>query len=443
MKNYQKFTLLFFPIYLLISTILYSKLTIPKGDEVHYLITAESIVKDGDLYLENNYSGDITGKFGYLELDKHTVKGRGGHEILGHGLTIFPVIIAPFYFIAGKLGVSLFLSLICILLFKQAIKLCLSITNNAPITWIVCLSLFITLPLVQFSFLVFPEMLGGLLIIFSLNEALSRKKLSSTSAFLIGLMPWVHVRFLTVSIFFVLFWFIKQFRKPTKSLLLPLILFLLYFLTNYLLFGSFNINKSFMDAGSAYSGNIISNIINLLIDRQYGLIPNNPVFLLAIPGMFFWFRKNRQSALVVLLLIAAGLLPFINSTDWHGGFAPPSRYITAIIPVVIPAVVLVLINAKTLLVKTIWFLGFMWGYMVYLINLLHPPNHGYLYKDGLTPYLSELSVRTRLYLYYLFPGYFPDEKITVLHWLWMALILLISLWILVKPTTSKGTTSQE
>jgi len=422
----KKILLPIFVAILLSSTVFYSKLTLPKGDEVHYLISAESIVNDGDLYLENNYSIDTIRKFGYEALDRHIVVGRGGHEVLGHGLTIFPILIAPFYFVAGRLGVSLFLGIIAFFLFKETVRFCQSVSTDTIVVWGVCLSFFLTLPLAQYSLLIFPEIMAGLLIIYILRKTFLSNKLTLGSALLIGLLPWIHLRFLTVSIFFILFWLSKSLRKSAKTLVLPLILVLLYFLTNFAVFGGFDINKSFMNAASVYSGDIISNVINLLVDRQYGLISNNPMFILVIPGMYFWFRRSRGKAITILLLIGSVLAPFINSNDWHGGFAPPGRYLVAIIPVVIPAAVLTIAYAKSLLAKAIWLSGFIWGYLVYLINLLNMPNNGFLYKDGITPYLSELSVRTGFYLYRLIPGYFPDEKITTLHWLWIGLILLVS-----------------
>lgn len=431
-KNYKKYIFIFFIVYLLIFTVFYSEFTKPKGDEVHYLIATESIVKDNDIYLENNYPDGVTSMFGYLKLDKHTVIGRGNHEILGHGLTIFPFIIAPFYFVAGKLGVSLFFCLITIILFKQTIKFSELVTNSHLTSWVVCLGLFLTLPLSQYSFLIFPEILAGLLIVYNINEVFTKNKLGFLPSLLIGLLPWIHFRFLTVSIFFLLFWFSKQFKKINKQLFLPLILIFVYFFSIFLIYGSFDFNKTFMNSGSAYSGSIISNIINLLIDRQYGLIPNNPMFLLAFPGFYFLLRSNIKKALLIIILIFFEVIPFINSNDWHGGFAPPARYITAIIPVIVPIIVFAIIYSKSILVKIIWIFGFIWAYLVFIFNLFKPPNNGYLYKDGMTPFFDKLSVSSGLYLYKLFPGYFPLEKITTLHWCWIIVIVLISILIVVK-----------
>ena len=425
-NNYKKYIFVFFIVYLLIFTVFYSETTKPKGDEVHYLIATESIVRDNDIYLENNYPDGVTSMFGYLKLDKHTVIGRGNHEILGHGLTIFPFIIAPFYFAAGKLGASLFFCLITVILFQQTIKFSELVTNSHLTSWVVCPGLFLTLPLSQYSLLLFPEVIAGLLIVYNLCEVITKNKLGILSAILIGLLPWIHFRFLTVSIFFLLFWFSRQFKKITKQFFLPLILIFVYFLSIFLIYGSFDFNKTFMNSGSAYSGNIISNIINLLIDRQYGLIPNNPIFLLVLPGFYFLFRSNKKKALLIIALIFFEIMPFINSNDWHGGFAPPGRYLTAVVPIIIPLIVLSITKSRYFLTKTIFLLGFMWGYFVYIINLLQSPNYGYLYKDGFTPYLNKISIWSNLYFYYLFPSYFPDGKITVPHWIWFCTILIIS-----------------
>jgi len=81
LNKYQKIGFLLLIIYYLISGIIYNKYVLPQGDEPHYLIYANSLIKDFDIYLENNYlKENYINFYKYSgKLDRHTTLGRNNH----------------------------------------------------------------------------------------------------------------------------------------------------------------------------------------------------------------------------------------------------------------------------------------------------------------------------------------------------------------------------
>ena len=78
------------------------------GDEPHYLLTAHSLVEDGDPDLVDDYRDREYGAFYPYPLDPHGALTDGRlHEPHGVG---FPLLIAPAYAVAGERGVEVFLA---------------------------------------------------------------------------------------------------------------------------------------------------------------------------------------------------------------------------------------------------------------------------------------------------------------------------------------------
>ena len=85
----------------------------PTGDEPHYLIMIQSLLRDGDFDLRNNYE-----HMDYLEYypetipDRHvTAVGNKWYPVHGIGL---PILTAPLFAVAGRLGVVILLALMAV-----------------------------------------------------------------------------------------------------------------------------------------------------------------------------------------------------------------------------------------------------------------------------------------------------------------------------------------
>ncbi|MGI9100003.1 MAG: hypothetical protein ACR2H2_16175 [Solirubrobacteraceae bacterium] len=85
------------------------------GDEPHYLLTAESIVSDGDLDLRDEYAARAYRDWYPYVLDRHGRLTNGqANEPHGAG---FPLLIAPAYALGGPLAVQLLMAAIAALAF--------------------------------------------------------------------------------------------------------------------------------------------------------------------------------------------------------------------------------------------------------------------------------------------------------------------------------------
>jgi hypothetical protein len=109
---------------------------LPDGDEPHYLILAQSLIKDGDLRIENNHRrGD------YLEYSLNAAtpdylrRGVNG-EIYSIHAPGLPILIAPALALFGYPGVVAFLGLIAALSTGLVWSLAYRATANVASAWL-------------------------------------------------------------------------------------------------------------------------------------------------------------------------------------------------------------------------------------------------------------------------------------------------------------------
>src|SRR5258708_25212057 len=102
------------------------------GDEPHYLIAADSLVRDGDFDLSNNYNPSVFLDWYVSPNLNRQVKSRAdGAQFLIHtyGLSL---LIAPAYWLAGARGADYFMALLGALLARQVYLLALQVTHSWP-----------------------------------------------------------------------------------------------------------------------------------------------------------------------------------------------------------------------------------------------------------------------------------------------------------------------
>ena len=107
-----------------------------EGDEPHYLMVAESLLRDGDLQLERDYAERRYAAFSRQDelLPHYRVRGKGGEIYSLHAVGL-SLLVLPAYALFGYAGASFFMALLLALLVGQLralIESCLG--EGAPAT---------------------------------------------------------------------------------------------------------------------------------------------------------------------------------------------------------------------------------------------------------------------------------------------------------------------
>jgi hypothetical protein len=336
------------------------------GDEPHYLLATESLVADGDVDVNNQYTGRAYDDFYPYDLDKHGEETQGRlHEPHGIG---FPLLIGPAYALGGAEGVELFLAAIAALAVALAYRLAVRVV---PDPWALGAAVAVGLSpaFLAYGSAVYPELAAGAalagaaLLALRLDDRPSRRDAFGCFA-LLGALPWLGTKFLPAGLVIGYFaaralWRVRRRTLAIGSVELSLFSVAVYVGLNEALYGGPTPYAA--DVGeetatdASFPGGYLERtyrLVALFIDRDYGLLRWAPVFVLAFGGVWLLWRSHRDrlaravpalrqielaaglcaATLAAQLVVAAFLAPTMF------GFWFPSRHLLAALPLAIPLV---------------------------------------------------------------------------------------------------------
>jgi hypothetical protein len=338
------------------------------GDEPHNLLTAKSLVEDGNIDLTDEYRGRAYSSFYPRPLDPHGVLTNGRlNEPHGVG---FPLLIAPAFAIGGPKGVEVLLAAIAALGMALAYRLALRVV---PDPWALGATLAAGLspPLLAYSTAVYPELpaaaalCGAALLALRLTERPARPAAFACFT-LIAILPWLAPRYLLpgAAIAFFAFRALRRARRPVLAITaLEVVGFsvALYVGFNEGLYGGPTPFSAELPGHSAFDVSFplgyldrSYRLVALLIDREFGLLRWAPVFALALFGAFALWRERRSgiaraipglrgeqsAALLCGVAALAQLFAATFLTPTMFGFWFPARYLVAALPLTVPLVAL-------------------------------------------------------------------------------------------------------
>jgi hypothetical protein len=346
------------------------------GDEPHYLAIAHSIAFDGDIDLSNNYGANepLVGG-GVLQPEAHVRPGRNGVPRPVHDIGL-PIAFAPYVRIAvpvTNLVTRLFspaalqrakltpavlyrhlISLAMIgltvilagLLFDTIAALGASSGAAAAATLLVVLSP----PLLIFSILFFTELMSAL-IGFVVFKAIVVDDVRGQARWLVlgvatGFLFLLHAKNigLTIPLSALAMAALRDRSRRTEAASFAsgvAALVLVRTIVNYYFWGSIvagphaRLAVEWPGVFELMRGTALSTAA-VLVDQEFGLLPYAPLFVLAIPGAFALARSRRDvawaAALVVIFYTALIVFPLTNVHGWEGGWNPPARFLTPVVP---------------------------------------------------------------------------------------------------------------
>ena len=409
------------------------------GDEPHYLVITQSLIRDGDFAVKDEYGDRTYHAFyeGNITMP-HTTKGRGGKWVSTHPPFI-SIVVLPGFFVFGYRGAALTMILMTIL----AAALTFALANrfvDRRIAFAATLFFFLSYPLLFYSRLVYPETAALMLVpvgawaAWRLKET-TRPRYAVLNGLTAGLLLLFHPKFIALSVAMLLVtWMVA---RPERRLLgwwaLPAATCVLVLFGLTAIVHGPNLIKGLTASGgskvmSGYLGtNSVWGIFGLFIDRAWGLLIFAPLFALFPLGLALQNTKLDWTRWWAFFPAAIGLHAIVLGVfqSWNGGAAPVQRYLVPVAALMVICVTLfferirsqtarglALLLAVAQIVTTVWAFRFMIG------------TYGMAGTDNtfLAHFLGAGNPITR-FLLWIFPMYHPaGVKSVLLTIAWLILL---------------------
>jgi len=325
---------------------------VPTGDEPHYLIMTQSLLRDGDFDMRNNYEQmDYLAYYPDIIPDPH-VTTVGNHWYPVHGLGL-PLLAAPFFAAAGRPGVVVMLALLTVAGLRILWSFLRRVGMGSRATGFATIIAAFTLPLASLSGQVFPEIPAFLIIALALRAIVAPALAGRDFAallFSLVFLPWLHPKYAAVALALLLAAALAHRQKRViRALAIACSLFIASVaglaLLTYQWYGVPLPGVSIMMAKAPFREDWLIplaahflvepwvGLTGVLFDQQSGLFIASPVYVLAIPGLLLLWRRKRSLAIICVLVFASLYLPAGAFGVWNGGFSSPARLLTPTVPV--------------------------------------------------------------------------------------------------------------
>ena len=318
---------------------------IPGGDEPHYLVATQSILKDFDLKVANNYADG-----GYLDyfpgrLEPHFLKRSTSGEIYSIHAPGVSIVVLPAFAVAGYAGAVVTMILIAAVTAALMWTLAWRVSGSVAGAWCGVLAVFATPPYFFHTFTIYPEIIGSfcvaigawLLIDLADGREVVTRRLIATGAAL-ALLPWLHSRFAVIAAVLGLVILIRLLARPSaplaiaRFLFVPVIAGVAWFAYFWIIWGSPSPAAPYGADTSTSSSYILRGLIGLLVDQQFGLLTTAPIFLCALAGVVRLVQVRRRLAVELLLIVLAYAIAVASYAMWWAGSAAPARFLIAVLP---------------------------------------------------------------------------------------------------------------
>ena len=321
---------------------------LPGGDEPHYMVIAQSLLKDRDLKIENNHvRGDYYEYFAGPLRPHYLARGRNG-EIYSVHAPGLPAIIAPVFAAFGYGGVLAFLALVSGCGSGLAWRAAWLVTGDVAASWFGWASVALTVPFLLQAFTVYPDGLGATLVMAGLLTALLGTRASTGALIAAGaglaVLPWLHTRFAVTAGALALVIVARQsaapdrIRRSVAFAAAPVLGALAWFAFFYTIYGSLSPAVVYNGYTQSAVGNIPRSLAGLLFDQQFGVLQKAPVYLCALAGLVPLARRRPRVAIELGLVVIPYSLAAALFFMWWGGAASPARFLASILlPLAIPA----------------------------------------------------------------------------------------------------------
>jgi hypothetical protein len=332
------------------------------GDEPHYLLVSESLVRDGDVDLKDDYRNRRYLEFYSGHLDPHVNTSiftpASPHWYSMHGVGL-PVVLVPAFAADEAHGATVAMVVIAAIVLVLTFLWARRFTGEVWFAAAATAALGFSPSFLGLEGRVFPDLpvaglLLGSLLLLELPERRSGHLLLLGT--LVGASWWFHFKnglaFGTIAVIaLVQVLRTSAGRDRLRRVLLltaPVAVSLVgYEVSNREWYGSWSPTHMVLPGNSVFAINEARGLAAVSFDAGRGLFTNSPALLLIFAGLPVWLRLFRGPVLRLALVLGPTIFLQATFSDWSGAYAPAARYALQFIPAAIPAIALFLREARS------------------------------------------------------------------------------------------------
>ena len=430
------------------------------GDEPFYVMTAISLLEDGDLNQANNYtavtvftqSGPVVlhafderlnppdplpadwegwpSAPRLVEPHAATTDRPGLYSKHGVGL---PALIAVPWAVAGRFGANLVVMVMAALLAAQMYLLA---RHGGASTWLagaIAVGLAVVLPIGPYALLLFPEIPAGLLLVYAIRRAAAPDNRAwqwLLTGCAVGFLPWLHQRFAPTAALLAVLLFLKVLRERDILIIAALCLLpiavggMSLLVYNLYLYGAI-VQPSADHAGFNRLVGTLNGGFGLLLDAQWGLLIAAPVLLLALAAFPRWYERAPALARTALLAATPYLAVVAAYKVWWGEWGPAARYLVPVVPLAAGPLACWLASARLggrVLAYGLWAIGLLQTLVGY-----QDPQRFYHHPDGRNNLVIKLGEQFNVDLQRLLVAFQPysTAPLPARFWISVALVAVL------------------
>jgi hypothetical protein len=319
----------------------YARAVEPSGDEIDYLLMAQSVWREGDLDLRDNFArGDHLEYLGGYDRMPGGTRRADGRPYPTHSAGL-SVLLAPAYAVGGRRACVVLLALVAAGLGVVVRDLARRAGADEEAA-LLCAAAAVGPPVLYYSAFLYTEVPVAFAIALALRLLLHAPGpwAAAGAALALSTLPWLHVRMTLAAAALGAFAVFRLRGRPRLAFLaVAAATAVSYAGYQYSVFRTLSPYARY--AGQApipmARATPLRTVFGLFLDGAYGLLPYAPVFLLAFAGLGVLFARGRRDRWALLAVALGVLLPVLAWRNWWG-FSPPARFTIPLVPVLALAV---------------------------------------------------------------------------------------------------------
>lgn len=320
------------------------------GDEPHYVLVADSLCRNGDADLRNDYEGDdYLAFYPHDNLDPHAYDYRNDGTLRSiHSLGLPFLLTIPHCILGHPYWARLEMAALAALASWSVFLTIRNWSKSSRLAYATWAAVTFTMPMWGLAAQVYPGVVATLGVAVALQLFLSRP-LSTGKVLGIGLvvalLPWLHIRFAVLGLLIAATTVVSLVKAKTGwkawiCLLVPLAISSLLWMWNaYVWYGGVLPNAAYrpwlQQAGPLTWEGMYLSLANLTVGREFGLVTYAPIYLLALVGLVMMLLHRRSIIVAPLIWLLGYVLAVVLSQAVYQidqGYSFPARMLLPVTP---------------------------------------------------------------------------------------------------------------